>query len=818
MITQNLHENWTLEVLGRTGPLPAKVPGSVYADLLANGKMEDPFWRDNELRALEWMDHDFRYEAAFTPAEGLLDCPSVVMRFEGIDTLGDISLNGTPLGHVDNMHRTWEFEVRPLLREGENTLSVYISSPTRFIAEHYDPEKADGSSDAMRGFTTLRKAHCMFGWDWGPRLPDAGIWRPVSLLGDQGARIQEVRVRQKHENGKVTLSLGLSATSTAPDVTFSAELTDPQGNVAPFLEPSKQLVIENPQLWWPRGYQPAAANLPGYGQQPLYTVTVRAEAGGKVLDTWQRRIGLRTATMHIEKDEHGETFAHEINGLQIFAMGADYIPEDNLLGRVTPARTRKLLEDCCAANFNTIRVWGGGIYPDDWFYDICDELGLLVWQDCMFACGTYELTPGFARNVQAEIEDNVKRLRHHPSLALWCGNNEMEMFTDMGAWGASYKQKADYIRLYEYLIPKTIQEHDPDAFYWPASPSSGGGFDDPNGGSRGDVHDWAVWHGMKPFADYRRRTCRYLSEFGFESFPAMKTVESFTLPEDRNLFSYVMEKHQRCARGNMLTMAYLQQMYLYPTRFDTALYASQLLQAEAVRYGVEHCRRNRGLCMGTVYWQVNDCWPVASWSSIDYTGRWKALHYFAKRFYAPVLLSCAEEGMLSQETNINAQAYDMEKSITLAVTNETRTPRQLVVKWALRDRVGRIKREETIALSVSPLQSVPLPKVDLPEADIFEDYVSYQLYELGRPISGGTVIFSLPKYFRFADPRLGVRVDGDELVVTASAYAKGVEIQNANEDLLLSDNYFDMDPGERRVKILQGDPAGLRVRSVYDIR
>lgn len=806
----SLNGPWTLDIPGSAFmAVPADVPGSVYHDLLAAGRIPDPFYRDNETEALKLMEYDFHYSRAFRVDGELLDCGAVLLRCEGLDTLAAVYINGAEAGRADNMHRVWEFDVKDLLREGENNIAVHFASPTKFIRESYAADPADGTADAMEGFPSLRKAHCMFGWDWGPRLPDAGIFRPVTLLGDEGAYIREVRVRQKHADGKVELSLGLSASSTAKGVRFTAELVDPDGNAKAFSTVPMALTVENPQLWWPRGY----------GGQPLYTVKVKAlSQEGRVLDMWERKIGLRTATMHIEKDASGESFAHEINGVQVFAMGADYIPEDNLLGRVTPERTRRLLEDCCAANFNTIRVWGGGYYPDDWFYDVCDELGLLVWQDCMFACATYELTPAFSRNIQAEIAYNVKRLRHHPSLALWCGNNEMEMFVEEGLWGGSPRQKADYIRMYEYIIPKVVQEQDPDAFYWPASPSSGGGFDDPNGRSRGDIHDWSVWHGMRPFADYRKGACRYLSEFGFESFPCLKTVETFTLPEDRNLFSYVMEKHQRCAHGSALTMAYLQQMYLYPASFETALYASQLLQAEAVRYGVEHMRRQRGLCMGTLYWQLNDCWPGASWSSIDCTGRWKALHYFAKRFFAPVLLSCQEEGMLTQNPNINAEPYDMEKSIRLAVTNDTLKPRQFVAKWALRDRLGRVKREETICLSVNPLQSVTLPKTHLPEADIFQDYVSYHLYELGRELSSGTVIFSLPKFFQFADPRLGLRLEGDEIVVTAGAYARGVEIQNGAEDLLLSDNYFDMNPGERRVEILRGEPFGLRARSVYDIR
>lgn len=814
MITQKLHGNWTLRTLDASGgpegePVPAQVPGSVYADLLAAGKLEDPYWRDNERKALDVMEHDFEYTGAFTPEAALMACGKKLLRFDGVDTVADLFLNGVLLSHVENMHRTFEFDVSALLKAGENELRVKLYSPTRYIRESYRESRADGSSDAMRGFPNLRKAHCMFGWDWGPHLPDAGIWRDVSLLGVDGARIETVHIRQKHEKGSVELSVQPAFDCVSvKDIDYTVEVTAPDGSLVEYGGSPRKIEIRDPLLWWPHGY----------GEQPLYTVKVTAFSEGRELDSWQRRIGLRTMTMHIEKDGHGESFAHEVNGVQIFAMGADYIPEDNILSRVGPERTRKLLEQCIAANFNCVRVWGGGYYPDDFFYDSCDELGLMVWQDCMFACAVYNLTPAFAENIRAEIEDNVKRLRHHASLGLWCGNNEMEMFVDQGLWVSSPRQKADYIRMYEYLIPAALKKHDPDTFYWPASPSSGGAFDKPNDPSRGDVHNWDVWHGFAPFSDYRRHEFRYLSEFGFESFPCLKTVETFTEPEDRNLFSYVMEKHQRCTRGNALTMAYLQQTFLYPTSFDTALYASQLLQGEAIRYGVEHFRRLRGVCMGAVYWQLNDCWPVASWASIDYTGRWKALHYYAKRFFAPVLLSCCEEGMLSQNPDVNAEPYDMEKSIRLAVTNETMRERQVTVKWSLRDNLGTVKRQETISLSVPRLQSVWLDKVLLPEAELYEDHVSYELVENGKRVSGGSAIFSLPKYFRYRDPQLSCRLEGDEIVVRSKAYAKSVEIRNENEDLILSDNYFDMEPGEYRVKLLSGKPENLRLRSVCDIR
>jgi len=530
--------------------------------------------------------------------------------------------------------------------------------------------------------------------------------------------------------------------------------------------------------------------------------------------------------MRRQKDKWGESFAHEVNGVQIFAMGADYIPEDNVLSRVTPQRTRKLLEQCVAANFNAIRVWGGGYYPDDFFFDICDELGLIVWLDFMFACAVYELTDDFDRNIRRELADNVKRIRHHPSLGLWCGNNEMEMFVDKMQWVSTMKQKADYIKMYEYIFPQILKVLDPETFYWPASPSSGGSFDAPNDPNRGDVHYWDVWHGNKPFSDYRNYYFRYASEFGFQSFPALKTVETFTLPEDRNIFSYVMERHQRNNAANGKIMNYMYQTFLYPNSFDTVLYASQLLQAEAIKYGVEHFRRNRGRCMGAIYWQLNDIWPVASWASIDYCGRWKALHYYAKRFFAPLMISCHEEGLLTQDPNANHQPgvkAAIEKSFRLSVANETLSERKLTVQWEIRDRNAKVLKEKSVPVKTPALTSVWLDKVDLPDIALNDEYVSYRLLDgsdakSAEIISEGTVIFSLPKFFHWADPKLSYTIKGDTITVKAASYAKSVEIRNKNEDLVLSDNYFDMNAGEKKVKILSGKAGTLRLRSVWDIR
>ena len=815
MITAEIHSGWQMRQAGWEEFLPASVPGSVYHDLMQNGKMDDPFWRDNFPKALKRMDHDYEYKTEFAADKALLKSDAVLLRFEGIDTVADIFLNGEKLGRTENMHRTFEFEVKDLLKEEGNELRVLLHSPTRFIKEEYKHNVADGSEEAMVGFANLRKTHCMFGWDWGPRLPDAGLWRPVKLLGIEKARVDSVYVTQKHEDGKVTLHFDVDADVYDREALmgYTVLITDPDGKETLCKGSPEEIVIERPQLWWPNGF----------GAQPLYTVEVRLYAGGKQVDAWKKRIGLRTLTMHIEKDAYGESFAHEVNGVQVFAMGADYIPEDSIFPRINEARTRELLRQCKEAHFNTIRVWGGGYYPDDWFYDACDEMGLMVWQDFLFACAVYNLTDEFEDNIRAEFADNIKRLRHHASLALWCGNNEMEMFVERGLWVKTPIQKSDYVKMYEYILPKVLKELDPQTFYWPASPSSGGGFDDPNGFDRGDVHYWDVWHGNVPFTDYRRYYFRYLSEFGFQSFPSVETVKTFALPEDCNPFSYVMEKHQRNNAANGKIMNYLYQTYLYPTSFDAFVYASQLLQADAIRYGVEHFRRNRGRCMGAIYWQLNDCWPVISWASIDYCGRWKALHYAAKRFFRPLTLSCAEEGLLTQNPNINFERYEYEenalkKGMRLCVENEAMLSHTVEVTWQLRRADASVIRQGRETVTVEPLSSKWLEYEDFADADTFGDYIAYQMTENGAPAASGTALFCAPKHFRFADPQLALRVEGDEIVVTAAAYARSVQILNADDTLKLSDNFFDMNAGETRVRILSGQPSGLRVRSVYDIR
>ncbi|MDE6404699.1 MAG: glycoside hydrolase family 2 protein [Lachnospiraceae bacterium] len=872
------------DVFGVNGKtLPAKVPGSVYGNLLEQGLMPDPYDRMNELAALPLMENAFVFETDFALTEEQLAADFLFLRFDGVDTLADVYLNDILLGHVDNMHRVWEFAPGEAAGVGENTLRVEIASPTRYIEEENQKVFTGGSTDAMRGFPHLRKAHCMFGWDWGPRLPDAGIFREVSVVSGKKARIGQVYITQNWSRPGQAADLAADAKAGAAsisekkenrgaksvdvihcaekmdvvDIIYSVEIEDftdgdgyeiqtalyddkgalvarkssksgtrGSGGGAAHVSEERAggvekagyaddadgwdtITVQNPKRWWPNGL----------GEQPLYRAEVTLlDEEGSVLDCWSRRIGLRTLTVNTDKDEWGECFAHEVNGVKIFAMGADYIPEDNIFSRITPERTRRLLEDAVAANHNCIRVWGGGYYPDDWFFDICDELGLIVWQDFMFACASYELDDGFERNISAEIRDNVRRIRHHACLGLWCGNNEMETQTLDGAWQPSIKQKCDYIKIFEYIIPKILEEEDPVTFYWPSSPSSGGNYDNPWDENRGDTHYWAVWHGNKPFTDYRNYYFRYMSEFGFQSFPCLKTVETFTAPEDRNIFSRVMEMHQRNAAANGKIMTYLSATYLYPTDFGMLLYASQLLQADAIRYGIEHFRRNRGRCMGAVVWQLNDIWPVASWASIDYYGRWKALHYAEKRAFAPVMISCEEIGELSERPFCVAQPAPIEKSARLHVANETMERVDGTVRWSLRKASGEALLEGAQEASVEPLSGLWLEKMDFSGYDELEVYISYSFEKDGRVVSENTTLFTAPKHFRFHDPKLSWRREGSTLFITAGAYAKSVEIEGVDGDVKLSDNFFDMNPGEKRVEIVEGDASAFTLKSVYQIR
>ena len=773
------------------------VPGSVYSFLLDNNLMEDPFYRMNELEAYKLMENEFEFSKIF---EFMPTGDKVLLHCDGLDTLCDIYINGEHVAYTDNMHRTYEFDVTDFLKAGENTIRIVFYPPIPYITEKVKEEHLYEPYHCSHGAGHIRKAHCMMGWDWGPRLPDAGIWKNIELLVLDSARITDFHILQRHEDGKVYIT-PLIKTDKEADVAVS--VTTPDG-VSYTISANVETEIENPKLWWPNGL----------GEQPLYTVT--AECGGTKTE---KRIGLRVLKLIREKDQYGECFCHEVNGVRFFAMGADYIPEDNILSRITPERTYRLIKQCRDHNFNAIRVWGGGIYPQDAFFDACDELGLVVFQDMMVACVTLQNSEEMKENFRLEVVDNLRRIRHHASLALISGNNEVEQMYEADMHMMTEAMIATYLDVYERILPEVMEEICPYLPYIPSSPTTCGHFIATGNENYGDQHYWEVWHGDKPFTEYRNKYFRYLSEFGFQSFPCEKTVNAFTEEKDRNIFSRVMEMHQRNGTANGKILNYLSETYKYPSEFGTLLYASQLLQAEAMRYGVEHLRRHRGRCMGALYWQLNDIWPTASWASIDYYGRFKALHYVAKRFYNPILISCKETGERTTRTFPTMDPrVDYETKAQLCVTNETLKDVTGVAVWALRDNAGMILKEGKTEMNVPALSAVWLEEMDFCKTDVDNTYLSFAFQVDGETVSEGTVLFTVPKYFNFSNPELSYEINGDEITVFTKSYASYVEIDSPDSDIILSDNYFDINTGAKTVKILEGTPKTIRLRSVYDIQ
>lgn len=809
-----LNGTWEMKKAGDATAIPASVPGSVYHDLLHAGKMDDPYFRDNEYDALKISSNDYEYSRPFFISDEIQHSDMVYLSCRGLDTLSEIYVNDMHIADTNNMFRTYEWDIKPFIHEGENSIKVIFRSPVNFVTQMDDKDHLVSSSCAVRGISHIRKASCMFGWDWGPKLPDMGIWRDIFITYGNSGRITDMYVRTRPQDGKYILDIELEnqifssdldaenhITVTAPDgQTFT---TTSSGNHA-------SLSVENPHLWWPRGY----------GEQPLYSVKNELYMNGLLVDCMTKTIGLREITVNRDPVEDGTKFEFTVNGVSIFVMGADYIIEDNILARVNKDKTERLILDCTEANYNIIRVWGGGLYPADYFFDLCDKYGLLVWQDFMFANAMYHYDESFLQNIAHEIKDNIKRLRHHACLAIWCGNNEIEELWEgrwkKNNWGTP-ALKADYIKLFEAFIPELVKKYDPDRFYWPSSPSSGGSFDNPSGEAHGDMHYWGVWHDDEPFTAFRNLYPRMMTEFGLQSFPDFKTIESFTLPEDRNIFSYVMESHQKSRTGNTKIMNYVGMLYKYPKDFASLIYVSQLIQAEGIKYGVEHWRRNRGRCMGAIYWQLNDCWPVASWSSIDSFGRWKALHYLAKRFYAPIMISACEE----------------DTKAALWMCNETQSSVCGKVVWRLIRNNEVLASDETDA-PLPPLSAAKIIDLDFSEyLDTPENrrstFLEYHFVIENTVISEGTVCFVKYKHFSFEKPDIKTKIwnDNGRLKVTVSAehFAKFVRLDLKETDAVFSDNYFDLVGGEEKtVSILRAEQTlttetlkkQLTVTSLFD--
>lgn len=837
-------EDTYMKAYGLEDSYQARIPGSVLSTLLDAGAIEDPYYRQNEYTARDLFWQDYIFERSFEVTQELLNQDVIQLVCYGIDTLADLYINDTHVIYMNNMHRTWRIPVKEYLHEGSNSIRFYFKSTLRYIEEREALAPADKkitieASGAIAGNQYIRKAHSMFGWDWGAQLPDAGIFRDIEIQAYCTARIDEVKYQQEHAQGQVTLqveavlecadsmgkrSIGKDSREEASYEETIYEKTsmevcvyDPQGHLLDkHIMTTKdnvtyvsEFIIQNPQLWW----------VNGLGEHPLYTVESRLLTQGEEAQTSTDRIGLRTFTVSRAKDQWGEEFAFMINGVKFFAMGADYIPEDCVYNRITRERMEYLVRSSVKAHYNCLRVWGGGYYPSDEFYDLCDEYGIIVWQDLMYACNVYDVTQEFEDSIAAETADNAKRLRHHASLGLWCGNNEIE--SAWAYWGNYQTQsqylRADYIKQFEYILPKALKKADDQTFFWPSSPSSGGCFDEPGAENRGDTHYWEVWHGQKPFSDYQKYFFRFCSEFGFQSFPSEKTVYSYTEPQDRNIFSPVMESHQKNDAANGKMLYYLAENFRYPKDFESLLYVTQVLQAVAIKSGVEHWRRNRGRCMGTLYWQINDNWPVASWSSIDYYGRWKALHYMACRFYEPVAGSIVR---IADTDTAERNGGEHFSAVAAHVQNETALPVGVTVTMTLKTFDFKVITTATQHVVVpafgvskvleedysSYVQRLPriltTPSAKRVEDDTHHYYDKKDVfveavftYEDGRvQIESDTLVPY--KHVELPQPSIHAEVVGNAntytIALQSNVYTPFVEVDFTDADVILSDNIINL--------------------------
>jgi len=818
MKIQSLNGEWQLSKTGDSMTYLATIPSCVHTDLLAAEVIPNPFYRDNEQQQ-KWVgETDWTYQRSFHVDESALAQDKVCLRFYGLDTIATIRLNGAEIGKTENMFRTYEFDVKDKLQSSDNTLEIDFKSPMQYV-RHMDETMGEmaGWVEPMRvnSGAWIRKEPCNFGWDWGPKMPTCGIWRDVELVAFNTARLSDVHILQEHKADSVDLTVNAWAEVVSDQVLTARVIVSYEDEIVAEVDDLKiengrtsaQLMLDNPQLWW----------INGLGKQPLYDMQIQLYKADTLLDTVAKRIGLCTLQLETPNDEWGQAMYFTCNGVKFFAKGANWIPASPYPAEATRADLEIFVKAASDANMNMLRVWGGGIYEDDAFYDLCDEYGIAVWQDFMFACGTYPASNDeWLANVREEAIQNVKRIRHHASLAVWCGNNEIEQGMLEPTWENTVGWD-EYHLLFRDLLGEIVAEYDPQTPYWQASPHSPGNHRDPFDQRVGDTHLWSVWHGKEPFEWYRTRQDRFCSEFGFQSFPEPATVYEFTAPEDRNITSYVMEHHQRSQIGNGTIIHYMLDWYQLPTSFENMLWLSQILQGMAMKYAIEHWRRNMPRSMGTLYWQLNDMWGAPSWASIDWRGRWKALHYMAKRFNNPMLISGLE--------NMDANTVDVH------ITSDKLDDIASTVIYYVTNVAGKKIRSGKIETSANANSNTPVKQLNF--AKEVGEYgkrnllIWLELYVNDELISDNLALLSRPKHMAFANPQLSIDVTSvaeNCYDVTIQAKSPALYVWLELTDAKFSDNFFDLPANRLKiVRVTTSDATTvkqfretLQVKSLYD--
>lgn len=810
--TYVLDKGWEFSQAGSNEWMSARVSGTVHQDLLDHGRLPDPFYGMNEQK-VQWVEkEDWLYRTVFTVTADQLKSDAAWLTFEGLDTYADVYLNGSLLLKADNMFVGHKLAVKDVLREGENRLMIRFRSPVEETAPQWDTDgfnyPADNDHSEKRMSVYTRKAPYSYGWDWGIRLATSGIWRPVKLTFCNGAAIDDFFVRQQEvteQVAKVDNQLEINNVTSTPKeaqvkvVYAYGEQADTLTRTV-VLQPGKNSLsmpawIEKPHLWMPNGW----------GDPALYTFTATVSVDGKEVASREEAIGLRSIRVVMEDDKDGKSFYFEVNGKPMFAKGSNYIPGDALLPNMTGERYARLFEDIRAANMNMVRVWGGGIYEDDRFYEEADRNGILVWQDFIFACTTYPHDPTFLKRVSEEAVYNMRRLRNHASLAMWCGNNEI--YEGMRYWGwkdkyspVVWKEMTEgYDVLFRQLLPELVEANDPGRFYMHGSPYEAN-WGRPESWKIADSHNWGTWYGQKPFESLDTEIPRFMSEYGFQAFPEMKTIRMFASPEDYELESPVMNAHQKASIGNFLIKKTMALYYKVPEKFENLIYAGLILQGQGMRHGIEAHRRHRPYCMGSLPWQLNDSWPVVSWSSIDYYGNWKAMHYQIRRAFAPVLVDAIKEG----------------NNLSYYIMSDRLTDEELTLNLELMDFNGKVYRKQKVDGLLPANTSKLFYQEPVEQALAGRDSATTFMHMVvkskkGEVLSDEIYYFAHPKDQLLPKTPLQWQVKQKkgycEVTVKADKLARDIFIEVPVQGVRFSDNFFDLLPGQKK-KVIITSPDG----------
>lgn len=792
----SLNGAWMFSEAGKNNWKNASVPGCNYLDLMACGDIDDPFFGLNEEKVNYISEKDWEYKKTFSLADADLNSDEILLNCKMLDTVCDIYVNNNCIAHTDNCFISYSFMVKKYLKIGENEIRIVFYSPVNYVKNIYDKESAPINSNGQNGIVHIRKPQSHFGWDWGPVLPPSGISGDIEIKCVNYAEIDYLNITQNHTDGCVTVNANTQINKfSEKETTVKTKIICPDGTIYEKQGQNVSFDIDNPELWWTKELSQKEC-------QPLYTVVSELYCGEELIDKCEKKIGLRTIELNRNRDEYGINFQFVLNGVPLFIKGANYIPSDSFITRFDSQKLSALIDAALFSNMNLIRVWGGGYYESDAFYNMCDEKGLLVWQDFQFACQAYPFfKEEFLNNVKNEIAFNVKRLNHHASLALWNGNNEIE------AMSSSWIYMKDYVKWTEKffynILESELRKYDLSTPFIPGSPCGVDYSKGINSDNVGDTHLWGVWHGLQPMTYYRKRMTRFCSEFGFESLPDYKTVAAFAGDREYSLNDEVFSSHQKCVGGNDKMIYYMATRFDMPEKFEDCIYLSQVTQQECIADATEHWRRNKGRCNGAVYWQFNDCWPTCSWSGYDYYGNYKALQYKAKHFNAPLCVS----------------VEDTEEYIKIFVLNDLNESQNAEVEYIIFDfEKGSLECRKTSAV-IDKLENKLI--FELNTKDILSRFhsentgVCARLYQNGELINQKVILFENEKKLNLPKAKLKCKIEMNannlDITVSSDKFARFVKFESSLSSVPFSDNFFDLLPGQS-VKITMARDNSLTLR------